>query len=87
MPIPRLPQNDREITYKVGWKKGVIHTKVNEVKANDDAILLASTDGFERFVWYKAPLFPASLDMYVICALPIISILAIIGLIYFLNQI
>jgi hypothetical protein len=28
MPIPRLPQNDREITYQVGWKKGTIIKKI-----------------------------------------------------------
>jgi hypothetical protein len=86
MPIPRLPQNDREITYHVGWKKGTIHPKTNQVKMNDELILPAPSDGYERYIWYKAPLLPASLDVFVICALPIISILAIVTLVYFLNQ-
>lgn len=86
MPIPRLPQNDREITYHVGWKKGVIQTKVNEVNTNEKPILQATPKGFERFIWYKAPLLPASLDIIVLCTLPLISILAIIVLVYFLNQ-
>jgi hypothetical protein len=97
MPIPRLPQNDREITYQVGWKKGVIQPKPNsetvDIDPNEahkeapkEAPKQAPLEGIERYIWYKAPLLPASLDMFIVCALPIISIAAIAMLVYFINQ-
>jgi hypothetical protein len=82
MPIPRLPQNDREITYQVGWKKGTIHKK-SDIEA---AAIVSEDKGIVSYIWYKAPMLPASVDLYVLYALPIISILAMAALIYFLNQ-
>lgn len=83
MPIPRLPQNDREITYQVGWKKGTMHKKADDI----GAVPIVSKDkGIAAYVWYKAPMLPAFVDLYILCALPVISILAISALIYFLNQ-
>jgi hypothetical protein len=82
MPIPRLPQNDREFTYQVGWKKGTIHKKADI----EPASIVIEEKGITSYIWYKAPMLPASFDLYVLCALPVISILAIAALIYFLNQ-
>jgi hypothetical protein len=81
MPIPRLPQNDREFTYQSGWKKGVIHTN-----ASNEPVVIAHKEGIEQYIWHKAHLLPASLDMYLLCALPVISIFAIAVLVYFINQ-
>jgi hypothetical protein len=81
MPIPRLPQNDREFTYQAGWKKGVIHTNVS-----NEPIVITHEEGIERYIWHKARLLPASLDIYLLCALPLISIIAIAVLVYFINQ-
>jgi hypothetical protein len=81
MSKPEKPQNSREITYRVGWKKGNIKSKAN---MNPDT--LVRKEGIESYIWLKAPLLPASFDMYVFYTLPIISILAITMLILFLNQ-
>ncbi|QGQ97399.1 hypothetical protein EHS13_22185 [Paenibacillus psychroresistens] len=83
MPIPRLPQNDREITYQVGWKKGTIHKKVD---IETPAAIVVEPKGLISYIWHKAPSLPASMDLYVLCALPLISVLAIAALIYFLTQ-
>jgi hypothetical protein len=80
MPIPRLPQNDRELTYRTGWKKGVIDTKASIEP------VVAHKEGIEQYIWHKAYLLPASLDMYLLYALPLISILAVSLLVYFINQ-
>jgi hypothetical protein len=82
MPIPRLPQNDREITYQVGWKKGTIHKK-DDIEAPN---IVVEDKGIVPIIWRKAPMLPATIDLYILIALPIISILAIAALIYFLNQ-
>jgi hypothetical protein len=82
MPIPRLPQNDREITYQVGWKKGTIHKKA-DIEAT---VIIVEEKGIVPYIWRKAPSLPFSVVLYVLFALPIISILAIAALIYFLNQ-
>jgi hypothetical protein len=82
MPIPRLPQNDREITYQVGWKKGTIHKKA-EI---EPVTIVREEKGIFTYIWHKAPMLPASVDFYVLCALPVISIFAIAALIYYLNQ-
>lgn len=82
MPIPKLPQNDREITYQVGWKKGTIHKK-----ADIDATAIVKKEKTAvDYIWYKAPMLPVYSDLYILCALPIISILAVAALIYLLNQ-
>jgi hypothetical protein len=82
LPIPRLPQNDREFTYQAGWKKGVINAKAS----NEPPVVIAHKEGIEQYIWHKAHLLPASLDMYLLCALPLISIFAIAVLVYFINQ-
>jgi hypothetical protein len=82
MPIPRLPQNDREFTYQDGWKKGTIHKKAGI----EPAPIVKEEKGMISYIWYKAPMLPAAVDLYILCALPVISVLAIAALIYFLNQ-
>jgi hypothetical protein len=82
MPIPRLPQNDREITYQVGWKKGTIIKKIDI----EEPVIVIEVKGLVPYIWHKAPCLPASVDLYVLCAIPFISILAITALIYFLAQ-
>jgi hypothetical protein len=82
MPIPRLPQNDREITYQVGWKKGTIHKKA-EIET---PVIVVEDKGLVPYIWHKAPGLPSYVDLYVLCALPIISIFGIAALIYFLSN-
>jgi hypothetical protein len=81
MSTPEKPQNTHEITYQVGWKKGTI-----QPKANMDPAPITNKVSFASYIWLKAPLLPASFDLYVFYALPIVSILAIVMLIHFLNQ-
>jgi hypothetical protein len=82
MSRPKKPQNNREITYQVGWKKGTI-----KQKANMEPDPPTRKVDYASYIWRKAPLLPSSFDLYVVYALPIISIFAIAMLIHFLNQI
>jgi hypothetical protein len=82
MNTPKKPQNDnREITYQIGWKKGII-----QKKADFDITPLTTEEGLLRYIWRSVPMLPASLDFYLLCALPLISLIMIITLIYLLNH-
>jgi hypothetical protein len=82
MTTSKKPQNDnREFTYHVGWKKGIIQKKA------DLAITpLTTEEGLLRYIWRSVPMLPASLDFYLLCALPVISLIMILTLIYLLNH-
>jgi hypothetical protein len=82
MSTPKKPQGDREFTYHVGWKKGIIHKKT----PTDATPSLAPEEDLNRFIWRSAPMLPASLDFYLLCALPVVSIVAIYTLIYLLHH-
>jgi hypothetical protein len=92
MPIPRLPQNDREFTYQVGWKKGTIHKKMDietpaiETPAIEPLVIVPEDKSATAYIWFKAPMLPASFDLYLLYLLPIVSILAISALIYLLKH-
>jgi hypothetical protein len=81
MTTPKNMQNDkREITYQVGWKKGIIQKKADLAKTP-----LTTEEGLLHYIWRSAPMLPASLDFYLLCALPVICLIMIIALIYLLN--
>lgn len=82
MPAPKKPATKGEITYHVGWKKGTIASKSSAAAAplsRQDKVL-------HDFIWRPAVFFPASYDMFLICALPIVSLIAILALVYLLNH-
>jgi hypothetical protein len=82
MTTPKKPQNGkREITYQVGWKKGII-----QKKAGLAITPLSTEEGLLRYIWRSVPTLPVPLDFYLLCALPVISLIMIITLIYLLNH-
>jgi hypothetical protein len=81
MALPKIPRNNREITYQVGRKKRVIHFKTNQVP-----VVIVPKEGIEQYIWQKAPLLPASLDMYLLYAMPVVSMIAVGVLVYLINQ-
>jgi hypothetical protein len=84
MAKPKKPQGKGEITYQVGWKKGKIHKKeaVEAVPIEHPEV----TTCFERLIWRQAPFMPASFDFYLLYALPVISFICILVLVYLLNH-
>jgi len=89
MPIPKLPHNEREFTYQVGWKKGTIHKKSDSETPTldtDASDVVPSDKSAAAYIWFKAPTLPASFDLYILCLLPIVSLAAIGALIYLLKQ-
>jgi hypothetical protein len=81
MTTPKKQQNaKREITYHVGWKKGIIQ------KNNLAKTPLTTEESLLHYIWRSVPMLPASLDFYLLCALPVISLIMIIALIYLLNH-
>jgi hypothetical protein len=82
MPASKKPLVKGKITYHVGWKKGTIATK--------DSVPLVPLSQKDRalhsFIWRPAAFLPASFDMFLICALPVVSFIAILTLVYLLNH-
>jgi hypothetical protein len=82
MTAPKKPAVKGEITYHVGWKKGTISTKDSAAHtplSREEKVL-------HDLIWRPAAFLPASFDMFLICALPLVSFIAILSLVYLLNH-
>jgi hypothetical protein len=84
MAKPKKTQGKGEMTYQVGWKKGIIHKK--EIVEAVPMELPEAKTLVERFIWRQAPILPASSDFYLLCALPVICFISILVLVYLLNH-
>jgi hypothetical protein len=82
MASSKKPSAKGEITYHVGWKKGTI-----TMKDSIQLVPLSRKDSIlHRFIWRPVVFLPASFDMFLICALPLVSFIAILVLVYLLNH-
>ena len=90
-PGPSSKREPREITYQVGWKKG----KIQLDKGQEPAVTPKSPPPLpprsfwtviHTYAWKEAPIFPQAWCYGVLWALPVLSFLLILGLVYKLTH-
>lgn len=98
MSTPEKRPNNREITYRVGWKKGTIHVhdqsrspaKVGRKNewSNQNGSPAAATDKKPKqalhFIWMKAPYPTKTIALAYAAVLPVLAFAALLWLLYML---
>lgn len=82
----------REITYQVGWKRGKIQYN-DQVPTHQASVLkVQSTESSKlwqlhlRYIWKRVPVCPSAMALPLLLAVPVISFLLTVFLVYQLTH-
>lgn len=92
MTVPEHPQSDREISYRIGWKKGKIHVpaaaRQDEGKGeaapsahSTPEAAQAKPDPLLRLIWRRAPYPVWSVIFWTMVVLPAAAFAAVVWLV------
>jgi hypothetical protein len=85
----RPKPGNREITYRVGWKKGKLEVADGKVKSAESYVFLEKALWLrllDRFVWRPLPLLPERALLPVLWALPLVAFGTTWWLVYMLSR-
>lgn len=89
---PRKQPRAREITYRVGWKKGKLEVgENNQVTASESAVVFMEKALWlrllDRYIWRRAPFLPLAAIPYLLIALPLLTFGFVWWMVYMLVRV